>query len=60
MDPFVKILRRGTQNLLCGGKLYPAVFQRCFALCKAFTVRGTQRAAFDAGGQVLDTTAQLL
>ena len=60
MNPFVKILRRGAQNLLRGGKLYPAVFQRCFALGKAFTVRGAQRTAFHACSQVLDASAQLL
>ena len=60
MNPFVKILRRSAQNLLRGGKLYPAVFQRCFALGKAFTVRGAQRTAFHACSQVLDACAQLL
>ena len=60
MNPFVKILRRSAQNLLRGGKLHPAVFQRCFALGKAFTVRRAQRTAFHAGAQVLDACAQLL
>ena len=60
MNPFVKVFRRGAQNLLRGSKLHPAVFQRRFALGKAFTVRGAQRAAFDAGRQVLDASAKLL
>ena len=37
-----------------------AVLQRCFALGKAFTACGAQRAAFHTGRQVLDACAKLL